>query len=316
MVAPVSPPQSSSLPTAAFTKVFDKVTSSHKFLWMLAILDVLSSPRFRGEGRPVIPMELLVYRMLRIAEGTLVRFQLAAYNDRFDEYLDLCRQRSRLFLNDDPIEEQLDIGGQIPPLVYNNLTRADSAPYRFLAPFLHKEVRITKKNVQKITQSMSKSRSPSPYHFSQNGKEIIIHSGWADYFAVNTEIIRGWALWHWARFLEVRYPGIPSLMAKISGVVRGNLALPRKLWDAAILRFPGEVRCIYSEETLNLDNYSIDHYLPWEFIGHDNFWNLAPTLKTVNSSKGVVLPDKRYLEGLAKIHHIAISTYHQGGGGN
>ena len=313
MSVPVSPPESSSLPTAALAQVFANVTSSHKFLWMLAILDALAFPQFRDRENPEIPMGLLVYRMLKIAQGTLEQFRLeqSIYHDRFGAYLELCRQRSGLFLADDSPEEWPDIGGRIPRDVYRPLTGADSAPYRFLVPFLHGNPNITMGNVRKITKGMSDGDSPAPYHFSDGGGKIVIHSRWAKYFTANAGIVRGWTLWHWTRFLEARNPNTPSLTAKIAGVVRGSLSAPRKLWDAAILRSPDETRCIYSGKPLELENYSVDHYLPWEFIGHDNFWNLTPTLKEVNSSKGDTLPDARYLDKLAGIHRIAIAAYHE-----
>ena len=155
------------------------------------------------------------------------------------------------------------------------------------------------------------SPAPPPYHFSNGGDKIIIHPKWTGYFSDNADIVRGWTLWHWARFLESRNPSTPSLTAKITGITRSALTKPRKLWDAAILRSPEEMRCIYSNKPLELDNYGVDHYLPWEFVAHDNFWNLTPTLKEINSSKGNTLPDDRYLGKLARMHRIAIATYHE-----
>lgn len=30
---------------------------------------------------------------------------------------------------------------------------------------------------------------------------------------------------------------------------------------------------------------SIDHFIPWSFVLHDERWNLVPTFKNINSSK-------------------------------
>ena len=312
MSIPVSPPESPSLPTVALARVFDNVVSSQKFLWMLAILDALSLSRFRDSNGPIIPMDFLVCHMLNTAKGTLERFRLQqfSHHDKFHPYLELCRQRNGIFTREYSLDELPGVCGRIPRSVYNPLTASTAAPYRFLGPFLP-DIKMTTANVRQKAADLFSKDSPVPYHFSKDGKAIIIHSGWAAYFVDNADIVRGWTLWNWARFLEIRNPSTPSLTAKITGVVRGPLAKPRKLWDATFLHSPHMARCIYSGEALELDNYSVDHYLPWEFIGHDNFWNLVPTLKEVNSSKSDILPDNRYLDRLAKIHHVAIVTYHE-----
>lgn len=309
MIAPASPPESPVLPVAALAQTFATSVSSQKFLWLLAILDLL--PKFRGQ--PGIPLDLLVCHMLNTARKTLERFRLLEIHphDKFLPYLETCRQRSDIFQRDYSLEELPDICGRIPPSVYRPLTAPSGAPYRFLSPFMPDDMRMTATAARRKAKELFHGDAPVPYHFSEDGRAIVLHPEWAAYFAHNADILRGWALWHWARFLEVRNPNTPSLTAKITGAVRGALTKPRKLWDAAIMRAPDAVRCIYSGAALELDNYSVDHYLPWEFIGHDNFWNLVPTLKEVNSSKSDILPDKRYLNRLAEIHSVAIATYHE-----
>ena len=36
---------------------------------------------------------------------------------------------------------------------------------------------------------------------------------------------------------------------------------------------------------------SIDHFVPWSYVAHDELWNLVPTTQNVNSSKSNNLPD-------------------------
>lgn len=37
---------------------------------------------------------------------------------------------------------------------------------------------------------------------------------------------------------------------------------------------------------------SIDHYVTWSFVLHDELWNLIPTFKNINSYKGNNIPNK------------------------
>ena len=48
---------------------------------------------------------------------------------------------------------------------------------------------------------------------------------------------------------------------------------------------------IYGEKLLNEKNISIDHFVPWSYVAHDELWNLTPTTRSINSSKSNSLPD-------------------------
>ena len=39
------------------------------------------------------------------------------------------------------------------------------------------------------------------------------------------------------------------------------------------------------------NNLSIDHFVPWSYVAHDELWNLNPTTRSVNSSKSNHLPE-------------------------
>jgi hypothetical protein len=49
------------------------------------------------------------------------------------------------------------------------------------------------------------------------------------------------------------------------------------------------------------DEYSLDHFLPWCFVAHDNLWNIVPTPRRVNSAKGDRVPDfETYFDRFAR----------------
>ena len=51
------------------------------------------------------------------------------------------------------------------------------------------------------------------------------------------------------------------------------------------------IREIYHHEEITTSNISIDHFVPWSYVAHDEFWNLHPTTKSINSSNSNHLPD-------------------------
>lgn len=66
------------------------------------------------------------------------------------------------------------------------------------------------------------------------------------------------------------------------------------------------MKCIYSDQILNPENFSVDHFLPWSFVTHDLLWNLIPTIRNINSSKSDNLPDfDMYFPNFAAIQYDA-----------
>ena len=51
------------------------------------------------------------------------------------------------------------------------------------------------------------------------------------------------------------------------------------------------VRDIYGNIQMEKNNLSIDHFVPWSYVAHDELWNLNPTTRSVNSSKSNHLPE-------------------------
>lgn len=62
----------------------------------------------------------------------------------------------------------------------------------------------------------------------------------------------------------------------------------KELWKAMIETCP--VRDIYAREVLQSKDLSIDHFVPWSYVAHDELWNLSPTTRSINSSKSSSLP--------------------------
>lgn len=69
---------------------------------------------------------------------------------------------------------------------------------------------------------------------------------------------------------------------------------------------------IYTGKEFTNENYekfgafSIDHFIPWSFVLHNEVWNLYPMFKNINSEKGNKLPDKdRYLEQFCECQYRA-----------
>ena len=63
---------------------------------------------------------------------------------------------------------------------------------------------------------------------------------------------------------------------------------------------------IYGNIQMEKNNISIDHFVPWSYVAHDELWNLHPTTRSVNSSKSNHLPEwNMYFNSLCNIEYQA-----------
>jgi len=64
------------------------------------------------------------------------------------------------------------------------------------------------------------------------------------------------------------------------------------------------VKEIYGSNIVTPQQMSIDHFVPWSYVAHDEFWNLHPTTKSINSSKSNHLADwDTYFGDLADLQY-------------
>jgi hypothetical protein len=79
---------------------------------------------------------------------------------------------------------------------------------------------------------------------------------------------------------------------------------PARAWWAEIIAQADEpaIADIFNGETLD-KRFDVDHFLPWSFVVHDEFWNLAPGVPAVNRNESDHLPAlDLYLPRLAALH--------------
>ena len=70
----------------------------------------------------------------------------------------------------------------------------------------------------------------------------------------------------------------------------------RKYWQLIIKHRP-QLRDIYGHVELADKTISVDHFVPWQYVAHDELWNLHPTTKSINSSKNNGFTRERYDSG-------------------
>ncbi len=77
--------------------------------------------------------------------------------------------------------------------------------------------------------------------------------------------------------MQKRNPNTPEIARKLfMPSKRDSLKSQTNYWSQVLTH--QQLRCIYSGQPLTPQRFSLDHYLPWSFVAHDQLWNLIPTL--------------------------------------
>ncbi|MCM1500774.1 MAG: HNH endonuclease, partial [Clostridium sp.] len=120
----------------------------------------------------------------------------------------------------------------------------------------------------------------------------------------NQEIIKGWLQYNIIIYLQKRNPSVPGIADKLYPPQERKLEKVKKYWKLLLGIWP--IHEIYGHMQLSERDISIDHFVPWSYVAHDEFWNLHPTTQSINSSKNNNLPDWNiYFPQLAKLEFVS-----------
>ena len=103
-------------------------------------------------------------------------------------------------------------------------------------------------------------------------------------------ILTGFCLWHLVNYVQKNNPNVPNIPNKLFEPLQRDLKRAKAFWTL-VVESAGSLPCIYSGQNMQRGDYSLDHFLPWRFVGHDLLWNIIPTSKNINSAKSDNLPD-------------------------
>lgn len=311
-------PDSDHLDIAAFSRLFDDKATSYKFLFFLALLNVLSKQFFNPQN----PIELksLLIEMLVIAWYPHSAFRLSfGSQDKITLKLDSLNleikkalleitEGDMKYLRDQILTRERELDEK--PI--KELMRY--VPFRLIRPFFSKETEgiddhKVKNQIIALAEELFYIKKPL-YKFTSDGNSIEIHPEWLKYVKTYYKILHGWASWKFLEYMQAKNPSMPGIVNKIFPPEESRKAMPEqtKFWKTVITHSSKKITCIYSGIELNTENLSLDHFLPWRFVAHNQLWNLIPVPKNVNSSKSDRIPDALYLEELAKVQHTGLTV--------
>lgn len=304
-------PESAEVDVARLSAVFADTTNSYKFYWLLAVLDSL-----RDHGQPLISMRELALRMVAGVWYPLDYFKLSF--GKQDGFKPIAAAVSKYLTVDNrpsapPLLAQLNRAlapTELAALTDRTAVLLRWVPFRFIRPFFEAETRglpdhqINNRIAELAAQSMK-----APYRFV-NG-HIEVHTPWLDYLQRHQGVLRGFIFWHLLRFVQKHNPNVIGLSEKLEkpGDEARKLKTATSYWKEFLVE-NNSFRCIYSNQTLLGNNLSIDHFLPWSYVAHNQLWNLIPTPKSVNSAKNNWLPSlEKYFDTYAQLQYAGFQFH-------
>ncbi len=298
-----------------FERMLDQgiMAASYKAFWLKGIIEEVVH-----NDRAVIPFEAIVNRMIVNAWFPIVKFRLSfGYSDKLGETIDYINRtygfgpeikKDRLFRELEFSEELLaDRELRKRKKNFFNLV-----PYRLISPFFRDRLRgLPDWEKNRLIEAYSLEDESCFYSVSQADKTISIRKEWMEYIRRNQALVIGWLQNKLVMYIEAKNPNVPNVLFKMEAPMARKLSAATKYWKEFLDQYP--TRDIYTGEMFGSENYeimgilSIDHFIPWSFVLHDENWNLTPTFRNVNSSKSDSLPQlDRYLDEFCKLQYRAI----------
>lgn len=297
----------------SFIHMLDDTTECYKFYWLDALLKLFSL------GKTEIVFDDLINQMIADAWYSVVEYHLHLGPKNASGKIMNSLERAVIKLsqltnipNDadrDTIilavkENDRELNGEKDQLTKN-------VPYRMLSPFMHEvkgndRIWDQKKRLIAYIEQLNKKEC-IPYQITNGAglkKRVVINEEWQNFFMDNFVTISGWIEVKKVRYLQGRNPGVPGIIYKLvpENNKQRKLRYVRNLWNTIIETKP--VYDIYSEKLLGLNDFDIDHFVPWSFVANDELWNLLPMDSSLNSSKSNNLPQWKYFELFAKNQYM------------
>ncbi|MBW4549148.1 MAG: hypothetical protein KME25_32795 [Symplocastrum torsivum CPER-KK1] len=309
-------PQVEGLDISAFSRLFANTTNSYKYIFFLSLLDILSRRNF--DGSSLISFREITIEMLANAWYPNIYFNLYfGLQDQIANKLNSLNIKIEPKFNDsDKKYLREEISKQnLDNLLIGNFSLMRFVPFRLIRPFLKHQLgrieidnEVNKKIVPLAKQYFDAIKPLYCFDgdYPSNCEYIQLHPEWVLYIKINYEIIRSWVAWEWLNYMQRRNPSVPAISNKLFPPEKRE-SLERQIAYWKLVLQHTNLQCIYSGRLLSLENLSLDHYLPWSFVTHDNLWNLIPTFRDVNSAKSNKLPSSIYFSAFVAMQHIGLT---------
>lgn len=285
-------PENEQLDIRSFSQLFENMSECYKLFWFNAIVNHVI------QGKHRMTYDALINDMIAEAWYMVSEYKLnLGPADGLELLIKYINNETEAKLKTgekkDNIISYLEKDGQKDKnILKQKKTLTLNVPYRLQSPFLcSMKGREGWKGSPQILADRINQHQRLIYYFNKidgMNSEIEIEKEWFEYITTNQVIIKGWIHYNMIEYLQRRNPNVPGIINKLDAPQMRNLVKVQNFWKL-ILQVE-DVREIYGDLLMTSDDLSIDHFVPWSYVTHDELWNLSPTTRSINSSKSNNLP--------------------------
>jgi len=273
-------PKDGKIDISRLSACFRNTSATYKFYWFLSIIECVEL------DQEEVSKQLIFARMVANAWYTVNYFHVSfGSQDKLQQTILQIKDIETLSIDEkkDTIIDRLitSESEQIQKLLHH---LDKNVPHYFLSPW------IGSSGGKKVLSEISRYGKNNP-PYALYADFILIQPDWFDYIKRNAGILKDFCYWNLTLFLQKRNPNVPDIPNKLKRAEkRGNLSKHKKqFWDIVIQELDG-INCIYTGNKMVKGEYAIEHFIPFQFVAHDQMWNLIPADPTFNSSKRDRLP--------------------------
>jgi len=302
-------PYSDELNIGYLSPLFDNTSNCYKFFWFLAILrkNDGSTTRFSFEE---LVNEMIADAWYMVTECNL-HLGPVGVKDNLEEAVRYISDKYKFISSEkrEKILEFLKISSD-PRIKKYKQDLILNVPYRLQVPFFY-EISVERDlwygSKDALCDRINEQRHLIYYFLRFSGLStcIEISDKWAVYLSKHREILKAWTQLKLILYLQTRNTSVPGIAEKLEPPGARDLARVSRYWKLVIKLDPS-LKDIYGNVELAGESISIDHFVPWQYVAHDELWNLHPTTRSINSSKSNSLPVwEEYFNQLSTLEYRA-----------
>ena len=271
--------------------LFNNTQNSYKYYWWLSIIEICFQ-----KDKKEISFDEVIFKIVSKLWYSVNYYKLSF--GKVDQCTKYIKQIQKNYKLKDNISET-DLyqfltehkDSNLLVKIIDKLTRY--VPYRFIRPWYSKETRGLKDGLvnTKILQLQNES---APYTINLYSNKIVINQEWLAWIKSNYNLIKTSTYFDLIKYLEKENLNVTSLSKKLEKPKSRSLSSQTKYWKSFIQKEPNQISVFENKPLVELDELSMDHFIPWSFLTHDLIWNLHPINRSTNSSKNNILPKKSY----------------------
>lgn len=286
-------PYSEELNIGHLSRLFENTTNCYKFFWFQAILRKIDGVHCRFTFDELIN-EMIADAWYMVTEYHL-RLGPLGITDNLEEVVKYIYENYGII----PSEKREKLLEFLQKTEDKRISKYKSdltlnVPYRLQVPF-YDEINIERNmwngSKQNLTNEINRQKRLIYYFrlISGLGTVIEVDDLWVEYLLRHKEILKGWTQLKLIQYLQNKNPSVPGIADKIEAPFSRDIERVRKYWKL-IIQIDPSIREIYGDTVLANKDISVDHFVPWQYVAHDELWNLHPTTKSINSSRSNSLP--------------------------